>query len=55
MQKYAQTCWSVKIVDQADEAKDIDSIHVGLATVKKFTDGSITALFERKGKEKVMF
>lgn len=55
MRKHAKNCWGEVIVDQADEAKNIDSIRAGLATAKKLTDGSITASFERKGKGKVTF
>ena len=55
MRKHVKICWGEDIVDKADKAKDIENIQVGLAAAKKLTDGSIMALFERKGKGKVTF
>jgi hypothetical protein len=43
------------IIDKANEAKDITSIHNGLAATQKQRDGSITTSFERLGKGKVMY
>ena len=55
LRKHARACWSVEIVEKADEARDISSIRAGLAKAQNLTDGSITASFERKGKDKVTF
>ena len=51
--KHARACWGVEIVEKADEARDISSIRAGLAKAQNLTDGSITASFERKRKDKV--
>lgn len=55
LHKHVKVCWGADIVERADEAKDINSICAGLATAKNLTNGSIVALFERKGKGKVTF
>ncbi len=48
--KHAKLCWGIDIVDKANKAKDITSIHEGLATAQKKRDRLITASFERLGK-----
>ena len=55
LRKHAKLCWGMDIIDKADDAKDIASIHKGLATAQKTRDGLITASFERIGKGKVMY
>ena len=42
-------------MEKANEARDISSVYAGLTKAQNLTDGSITVLFERKGKDKVTF
>jgi hypothetical protein len=58
MHKHAKNCWGEETVKKALQAKhelSIEDIRKSLATVAKQRDGSITTLFERKGKESVTF
>ena len=57
MHKHAKVCWGGEIVTQALETKKdltIDEVRKSLAKAK-LQDGTITTLFERKGKESVTF
>ena len=57
MHKHAKTCWGGEIVSQAPETKKdltINEVRESLAKAK-VQDGTITAMFERKGKGSVMF
>ena len=57
MHKHAKNCWGEEIVSKALEMKNklsINEVRKGLAKAK-LQDGTITALFERKGKENVTF
>jgi hypothetical protein len=52
--RHAKICWSGETVKAASNAKDV---HAALAVLAKsnLKDGSITAAFERVGKEKVTY
>ena len=57
LHKHAKVCWGGEIVTQALETKKdltINEVRASLAKAK-LHDGTITALFERKGKESVTF
>ena len=57
MHKHAKNCWGSEIVSKALETKKdltIKEVRESLAKAK-IIDGTITALFERKGKENVTF
>lgn len=57
MHKHAKKCWGGEIVSKALEAKNelsIGDIHKSLAKAK-LQDGTITTLFQRKGKPEVTF
>ena len=57
MHKHAKTCWGEEIVSQALETKKeltISEVRNSLSNAK-VKDGTITALFERKGKGNVTF
>jgi len=57
MHKHAKNCWGEEIVSKAQEAKNqlsIDEVRKSPANAN-ILNGMITALFERKGKENVMF
>jgi hypothetical protein len=57
MHKHAKNCWGAEIVSKALEAKNelsIKEVRKSLAKAK-IQDGTITAMFERKGKENVTF
>lgn len=53
--KHAKKCWGKSVVEQAVQANDLATTSAGLQTSKVLADGSITATFERTGKEKVTF
>lgn len=54
MRKHARKCWGDETVASADKAKSANEVRV--TTVKGSLDSqSITAAFERKGKDKVTF
>jgi hypothetical protein len=57
MHKHAKNCWGAEIVSKALETRKeltIKEVRASLAKAK-LQDGTITALFERKGKENVTF
>jgi len=57
MHKHAKNCWGGEIVSKALETKNnltINEVRKSLSNAK-LQDGTITALFERNGKEKVSF
>ena len=57
MHKHAKICWGVEIVSKALQARDeltIKEVRRSLSEAK-IQDGTITAMFERKGKEVVSF
>ena len=57
MHKHAKNCWGAEIVSRALETKKELTIKEVRASLAKANlhDGTITALFERKGKENVTF
>ncbi|KAF5374631.1 hypothetical protein D9615_008911 [Tricholomella constricta] len=58
MHKHAKNCWGEETVKKALETKhelSIEDIRKSLTTAAKQRDGSITAIFERKGKGPVTF
>jgi hypothetical protein len=58
MRKHAKHCWSDDIIKKADEAKEeltLDDFRKSLAEAKKTQDGSITAFFDRQGKNKLKY
>lgn len=54
LRRHAIICWGEEIVRQAAEAKDIASARDSLKGAVQ-RDGSIAAVFERKGKGKVTY
>lgn len=57
MHKHAKICWGGEIVGKALETKNeltINEVRRSLSNAK-MQDGTITAMFERKGKESVTF
>ena len=53
LKRHATACWGAETVNDALEAKvGIESCHQTLSNIK---DGSITASFARKGKDKVSY
>jgi hypothetical protein len=57
MHKHAKNCWGGEIVSKAWETKNdltINKVRRSLSKAK-IQDGTITAMFERKGKESVTF
>jgi hypothetical protein len=57
LHKHAKICWGAEIVSKALQAKNeltIKEVRKSLSEAK-LQDGTITALFERKGKENVSF
>ena len=57
MHKHAKICWGVEIVSKALQSRDeltIKDVRKSLSEAK-IQDGTITAMFERKGKEVVSF
>ena len=57
MHKHAKICWGVEIVSKALQTKNkltIKEVRKSLLEAK-LQDGTITALFERSGKETVSF
>jgi hypothetical protein len=57
MHKHAKICWGVEIVSKALQTRaelTIKEVRKSLSEAK-LQDGTITALFERKGKEVVSF
>ena len=57
MHKHAKNCWGGEIVSRALETKNdltINEVRRSLSKAK-IQDGTITAMFERKGKESVSF
>ena len=57
MHKHAKICWGSEIVSKALQMKNkltIKEVRKSLSQAK-LQDGTITALFERKGKETVSF
>jgi hypothetical protein len=54
LRRHAKNCWGSDAVEAADGTKDLESARLVLAKTK-LRDGSITAQFERLGKEKVTF
>ena len=53
LKRHATVCWGAETVDKALDAKvDIKSARKTLGNLK---DGSVTAAFERKGKERERF
>ena len=57
MHKHAKICWGTEIVSKALQTKNeltIKEVQKSLSEAK-LQDGTITALFERKGKETVSF
>ena len=57
MHKHAKICWGVEIVSKALQSRDeltIKEVRKSLSEAK-IQDGTITAMFERKGKEVVSF
>ena len=57
MHKHAKNCWGAEIVSRALETKKELTIKEVRASLAKANlhDGTITALFERKGKENITF
>jgi hypothetical protein len=53
--KHTRLCWGDEILHSANAYGDMDSAQEGLNKAKKLKDGSITAVFKRKGKGKVTF
>ena len=54
MRRHAKSCWGEAAVSAADNAKDVSEAHEKIMKGIQL-DGSITALFERKDKDKVTF
>ena len=54
LRKNAKVCWGAETLAAADATKDLQGAREVL-TRSKFKDGSITAEFERIGKDKVTF
>jgi len=54
MWQHAKSCWGEAAVSAADNAKDVSEAHEKIVKGIQL-DGSITALFERKDKDKVTF
>lgn len=54
MHKHAKKCWGEEAVAAAVATKDLDAARECMAK-HKLRDGSITAEFERIGKEKVTY
>jgi hypothetical protein len=54
LRRHAKKCWGEDAVDAADNTQSLEEARLVLAKTK-LRDGSITALFERMGKEKVTF
>jgi hypothetical protein len=54
LKRHATTCWGEETVEAASNAKDV---HAARAVLSKLNlrDGSISAAFERVGKEKVTY
>lgn len=54
MRKHAKICWGAETVAAADATRDLNGARHVLAQ-SKLKDGSITAEFERIGKEKITY
>jgi hypothetical protein len=54
MRRHAKICWGEEMVAAASQTKDIHAARDAMATAKP-KDGSITAVYDRIGKEKVTF
>jgi hypothetical protein len=54
LRRHAKICWSEETIAAASNAKDVHAARAVLAK-SKLKDGSITAAFERVGKEKVTY
>jgi hypothetical protein len=54
LRRHAKKCWGDDAVEAADDTKDLENARLVLAKTK-LRDGSITAQFERIGKEKITF
>lgn len=54
LRRHAKKCWGDEAVEAADSTQDLESARVVLARTK-LRDGTITAEFERIGKEKVTY
>ena len=54
LRRHAKKCWGDEAVEAADSTQDLESARVVLARTK-LHDGTITAEFERIGKEKVTY
>jgi hypothetical protein len=52
---HAKICWGEPVVESAGQAKDVYAAQDILAKRRDGPDGSITAAFERVGKEKVTY
>ena len=57
MHKHAKTCWGTEIVSKALETKNELTVNEVCKSLSKVNlqDGTITTLFERKGKGNVSF
>jgi hypothetical protein len=54
LRRHAKICWSEETVAAADNTRDVRAAR-GVLAKSILKDGSITAAFERVGKEKVTF
>ena len=61
MQKHATKCWGKKWLDEADDmaklrdGPDINQLYAAVLSEEDLWDGSITAVFTRKGSGKVTY
>ncbi|KAI6004779.1 hypothetical protein EDD15DRAFT_2155499 [Pisolithus albus] len=54
MQKHVKSCWGGDVLSAADNAKDANEVQTKIVG-SILRNGSITAIFERKGKGKVTY
>lgn len=54
LRRHAKKCWGEETVSAADKTKDLDAARTVIAKTS-LRDGSITAAFERIGKEAVTY
>ena len=52
---HVKTCWREPVIEAASQTKDVHAAWDVLAKVMGVKDGSITAAFERAGKERVTY
>jgi len=55
LRKHARLCWGIENIAGADACGNLNNARVALNNAKKLKDGSITAVFKRKGKGKLTY